>query len=694
MNEASRDPGLDSPKADRGKTQHLILAHLVFILSAMVYAGSLNNDFVWRDKDVIVANRWVRTLSGASAFFHPGFWAAEMEGVIPGYKPVLLFSYSLDFSVWRDDALGFHLTNLFLHSLASVLVFFLCRRLVQDDGLAFFGGLLFAFHPAAAEAVCYLSERASLLGWFLVLASWLSWWRSWENGSPRGLKKGSYGMALLLNGLAVGTFSAAAVLPILQGIALSFRKRTLRGSSRLWLGLLPFLALSLAGLILSGSGAGAVEGFYPYAASSQPFSFKAAAAALGNMARIVFFPIGLVAQRPLSFGGSAFLGLGILALAGAFLAFGYRRYPKAAFGLALLVVALAPALFRVALKGEAFGEHHLYGAAAGFSLLVLGLIHDSFPLEKTSSGSASHRLILASLVALGVAFASLTAKRHMAWETPLSITQDTAASMPENPWLRSHEARLWLEKGDVEAAEAILEQLKGSLPSEPEVLLALEAELALARGRPDEASRALRKAYDLKPSDSLVASRLAGALLEAGRLDEAEELLHGLEPLERKPELLYLRGRLAERRGRLAEALDFYTKATALAPHREDYHLARGLAAQALGKPKEAEEALRTALREGPGLLDAYGALAHLLLSQGRSREVIYMLASVVRWNPQRADLGLLLAQAWSRQGRPRQAHKLVRRLLEDHPDDPAVRRAARGLGIEAGRGASGRSED
>jgi tetratricopeptide (TPR) repeat protein len=192
----------------------------------------------------------------------------------------------------------------------------------------------------------------------------------------------------------------------------------------------------------------------------------------------------------------------------------------------------------------------------------------------------------------------------------------------------------------------------------------------LARGKPAEAARAFSRAVELKPTDTSYATREIKALLEANQLELAEA--RAVELLSRypgEPSVVFARGRIEESRGRLRDALAYYRKAAQLAPHQAEYHYAHGKAAEAASLPDEAEDALRAALREGPGLLEAYGALASLLLGRGRAKEAIFLLASVVRWHPERPELAMLLAEAWSKQGYPDRAKALYQSLLDRKPE-------------------------
>ena len=63
------------------------------------------------------------------------------------YSPVTMLSLMVDREIYGLDAGGFHLTNLFLHSANSILLFFALRALTASVWTSFAVAVLFAVHP-------------------------------------------------------------------------------------------------------------------------------------------------------------------------------------------------------------------------------------------------------------------------------------------------------------------------------------------------------------------------------------------------------------------------------------------------------------------------------------------------------------------------------------------------------------------
>ncbi|HEU5012313.1 MAG TPA: phospholipid carrier-dependent glycosyltransferase [Roseiflexaceae bacterium] len=81
----------------------------------------------------------------------------------PYYRPLLVVTFAIDWNIWGYNALGYHLTNVLLHAIASVLVYVLLQRLHVRWWVALLGALFFAIIPANAATAIYISERSDAM---------------------------------------------------------------------------------------------------------------------------------------------------------------------------------------------------------------------------------------------------------------------------------------------------------------------------------------------------------------------------------------------------------------------------------------------------------------------------------------------------------------------------------------------------
>lgn len=87
-----------------------------------------------------------------------------------GARPITLFSLMSDFRTWKYRPFGFHLSNVMIHMLNTVLLLFLFRLLEMRPEQSFIAALIYAFHPINGEAVNVPGFRGDLLSVMFMLA--------------------------------------------------------------------------------------------------------------------------------------------------------------------------------------------------------------------------------------------------------------------------------------------------------------------------------------------------------------------------------------------------------------------------------------------------------------------------------------------------------------------------------------------
>jgi protein O-mannosyl-transferase len=95
------------------------------------------------------------------------------------FRPVISLSFFADYCLGHWNPTGYHLTNIFFHSLNAVLILEITRILASSCALpllrrsiaAYFAGFLFLFSPCHTEAVCWISGRMDVITTFFLLFS-------------------------------------------------------------------------------------------------------------------------------------------------------------------------------------------------------------------------------------------------------------------------------------------------------------------------------------------------------------------------------------------------------------------------------------------------------------------------------------------------------------------------------------------
>jgi hypothetical protein len=141
---------------------------LLAIAILAVYAGVLGHEFlVLDDRAWIVNNEQVQ--SGLSA--EGVKWAFETR-FGGAWQPVVWISWMGVRTVFGEGPLGFHLTNVVMHLVATLLLFSAFRRLLGSTAIPLLVAALYALHPVQVESVAWAAERKGLMAaifWMLAM---------------------------------------------------------------------------------------------------------------------------------------------------------------------------------------------------------------------------------------------------------------------------------------------------------------------------------------------------------------------------------------------------------------------------------------------------------------------------------------------------------------------------------------------
>jgi len=226
-------------KSDQLEAGHLKTLLWLGLLTLLPYVNVLQNGFVWDDKTFIIDNYPIR---------HPLLlFTISLKSISIGYRPLMLLSLALDYSIWGLNPAGFHLTNLLLHALNVLLVYFLALRVTRGGLWAPLAGLLFALHPVHSEAVAAMLGRSDLLVTAFSLVCLLMYYGFLFHSRP-SLKRVFYFGALLSYAAACLTKETGIIFPLLivicENLAWKDNVRR-RGFWAQVVTLVPFLAMGL-----------------------------------------------------------------------------------------------------------------------------------------------------------------------------------------------------------------------------------------------------------------------------------------------------------------------------------------------------------------------------------------------------------------------------------------------------------------
>lgn len=195
------------------------------------YANAPSVGFMWDDQILIQQNVDVHTLHAPWTYLTRVFWQhAFMYGEGHAfYRPLVNFSFALDWQAWGGAPAGFHVTNLLLHLAVCALVFSLAVSRGANVWSAGACTALFGVMPRLTESVTWIAGRTDVLAaLFVLLALQLS-----PPGGARGWGRSLAVLGLLFLGLLSKEVALVGALVLVAEALLRVRARqsTWRGEA-------------------------------------------------------------------------------------------------------------------------------------------------------------------------------------------------------------------------------------------------------------------------------------------------------------------------------------------------------------------------------------------------------------------------------------------------------------------------------
>ncbi|MFH0761965.1 MAG: tetratricopeptide repeat protein [Bacteroidota bacterium] len=216
------------------KNKEWFLLALILLVTFVVFSPVLKYDFVnWDDGVNVYENANVRELNAGTL---KNMFSTT---VIGGYTPLTTLSFAVENSLFGMKPGVFHLNNLLLHLLNTLLVFILFRKLGINLFITFTVALLFGIHPMRVESVAWITERKDMLYGFFFLLSLIFYVAFRKQKKPV-----YYILAFLAFILSLLSKIQAVALPLILILIDFFFERKFRLKSLL--NKIPFFVLALA----------------------------------------------------------------------------------------------------------------------------------------------------------------------------------------------------------------------------------------------------------------------------------------------------------------------------------------------------------------------------------------------------------------------------------------------------------------
>lgn len=505
-----------------------LLALAVFAVACAVYAQTAGYGFAYDDVKIVQERLLFHDIHRFREILLTRWWANGL------YRPFTALTLAANWSWGGGDPAAFHVTNVLLHALASVAVFWLGRSLLGVRG-GLVAGLLFAVHPVHVEAVANVVGRAEVLAaLFAVLAALLyrvdgeladrGEHTSWRRGL---VTAGTLACTLLAMASKESAFAVPGLLLLVDWFdAWSSSRRfaeTVRRHWVLWVGAVVvgvgFLTLR-ASVVGDLSGTEVAPGLEGLGLVDRTIAMLPVVL---QYARLLFFPLALSADYSPDFlpavpelTGGAWAGLGLVLLAIGAGIWARRRAPAVAFALGWMGATLIIVANVLVPTGVLLAERTLYLPSIGAVLLVAWAL----------SRIAQHRPVLAgAVVAVAmVAGSARTVARNPMWRDNDAFFPQLVQDAPGSYraiWVAS---MLSAVAGDLRRSEALLREAIHIYPLSA-ALWRDFATLMHDQGRYAESANYYWASWRLDHERVVAAQRAVVDGIQAGAVDTAEARL-------------------------------------------------------------------------------------------------------------------------------------------------------------------------
>ncbi len=176
------------------------VAFILLLSVVILYAGALDAGFV--SDDFVLINRTANEGFYAS-------WGGEANSTF--FRPLTTLTYLLDFSLWGNNPVAYHATNLFWHFFVGLIVFYLLYFMAQELSLkkphlfSLLSAILFLSLASHSESVTWVSGRTDVIATSFSIGSLFLFFRQ--------LRKPSKLFSLLaLFSFSIGLFAKESII--------------------------------------------------------------------------------------------------------------------------------------------------------------------------------------------------------------------------------------------------------------------------------------------------------------------------------------------------------------------------------------------------------------------------------------------------------------------------------------------------
>lgn len=597
-------------KAFLTKHSGLVSLILIMFLTTGVYLNSLNNGFSLDDEDFIIESDFIKSWQNAITVFTPAYLDVSAKHVDLN-RPVMTWSLITDYSVWGTNPFGYHLTNILLHTINTLLIYSLGALLLKDVRVSLLAAVLFGVHPVHTEAINGINFREDLLATTFLILSLISF------------IKARWKLSLLLFACALLSKESAIVFPLILILYqyLSVKDAGLRASlSRnkgYYTGILILIAGYLAGLfmLLNKTDLPRV-GFF---GADWYQTTITAGAIIADYVRLLLFPTQLsIDHNPgivkSIFNIRALSGIGFVAGSFIYSVILLKRRAIDSFFFLWFLITLIPVAGTLYQQPSA--ERFLYLPSIGMIFLMASV--SVFIYEKIMDPGL-RKIVISLILTIIFSYSLVGMSRNKVWKDDYSLWSDAVMKAPGSQRANFNLGRQYYKRRDYPMALRYYNQalqrnsmdMIGIDPAEPLTNIGL---IYGEMGKHYLSVEYLEKAVKTGPRNALYHYNFGVAYFEQGRYDEAiNEMKTALRLKPDQRDAHHYLGISYIQQGLFDQAIKELLAAVRLRPDEAELHYNLGIAYLKKGRYDVAISEFGIALRLKPDYKEAYQNLKGLM---------------------------------------------------------------------------------
>jgi tetratricopeptide (TPR) repeat protein len=587
-----------------GISTGLLIVLVLVAASFLVYADTLQGDFVWDDRALFVEHyslwQWGNIKQLLTS--QDNLFGDRYTGY---YRPFSNIIFLLERYLWEKNPAGYHFTNTVFHVLTTLSVYWLALILfkapcspakgepkisdhalarcpagnaltgaLQPRALAFWGALCFALHPVHTEDVAWINGLNNVVSSLFYILSFILYLKY---AKKERSAKTYYGLSLLAFLLSLLSKEYALTFPLIIACHeytvqhTSLREKSLRLARRI----LPYMIIILAYLVVRSMvlPAHGIKFMHWETFWMRVFTIPKTFAIYF---RLLVLPVDLTVHYETTLITSVmdpvlWITTGIALCTGCLLYYTYHCSRASFLMLSWIILTLTPVLNLVPLSDEAtfIAERYLYLPSVGFCIITGQLLARYWHLWRSRKEKPvfAFPFLFGCLLLQWYAFGTLN--RNLSWRNGLNLWTDEAARTPESFRPYFNLAVAYRDQGRHGAAIEMFDKAywMASGPKGKGLILSNVAKVYYLNKDYDRANARLKEALSLSPANPGIYNLLGNVYFMEHKFEMAlEQYKKALEFDPGSKDPLINIGMSYFRMGKMDEAINHLEKVKSTIP--------------------------------------------------------------------------------------------------------------------------------